>query len=455
MDLQHVIITHLNLQNDWQQKKLVVGFSGGLDSTVLLSVLASVRDKFPELNLSAIHVNHGLMQNCNEWQKHCENYCAAIQVPFKAVTCDSITKTGKGIENAAREQRFKVFQQLLTEGDLLLLGHHANDQTETVIFRLLRGTGIVGLAGIKSPQIINNITVVRPLLYIEKFNLNKYAIENQLNWIEDKSNSDEQYDRNFIRKNIIPVLQSRWPDIHQKLHKNSILLQQQSLLLDQLAVEDSKQLLSQMGFLKLDEVPKLNQSRVLNFLSWWFRENSGYSLSSTRLNLIYHELNNYRKDANFKHVCQDHVLLQSSNRAFLISNVFFEERSDDRAINSLLPDTWSKTITVNISPFVSISLSFQSSVDFENFKNLNLSINSGIKNGKIKLFDKAHSSEIRKLFQQKNIPAWLKPHWPILTKNKDLVSIPDFGHLQEYAKKLNGVTVDCLFCFGDDRHFKI
>jgi len=455
VDLQHVIINNLNRLENWQQKKLVVGYSGGLDSTVLLSLVASLKNNFPELNIAAIHVNHNLMEQCDLWQQHCEKFCEAIQVPFNSIKITSLTSSGKGIEDAARQARFGIFEKYINEDELLLLAHHANDQTETIIYRLMRGSGVVGLSGIKQIQALKKLTIIRPLLTVEKTELEQYAISNKIKWIDDNSNSDENYDRNYIRKNVISVLENRWPDLHQKLTKNSKLLEQQAELLDELAVEDSKIIVSNSGYLELDQLRKINPKRCLNFLSWWFRQNIGYSLSNTRIKLIYNDLKNYRNEASFKQNCGGSVLLQSRNRAYLIPHSFFSETYEVLFLNEFLPEHWQQIIEIGLSKYISISLKFKSNNDFDTIKKMNLEISFGVANGKVKFSHKQNSCELRKLFQQQNVPSWLKPCWPILTSKGSMASVVGFGHLQPFADGLKDVRTGCSIIWGNDRHFKI
>ncbi len=455
MDLQHVIINAFKNIDNWQLRHFVVGYSGGMDSTVLLFLMQSLKKKFPEINLSAIHINHGLMQQADQWQQHCEHYCNRLGIPLTSVASTKISSTGKGIEQAARKARQDIFKNLCSPNHILLLAHHANDQTETHIYRLLRGSGIHGLSGIKSNNTINGYEIVRPLLSIDKSSLTEYARLNKLSWIEDNSNSDLQYDRNFLRKNIVPVLKSRWPNLHKNIAKNISLLEQQLQLLDELAEQDSGSLLSDSGYLQLDKLKNFSQYRIQNFLSWWFRNAIDYSLSNSRINAIYNEFINFRVDANSKQSCSDHLLMQSSNRVYLVAKEFLCLKLSDINLNSLLPEDFQQRMEVELSPYTTLIFLFEDEKAFLGLKKLQLKVGFGVGNGKFKFAHKAQSSEIRKIFQQHNVPAWLKPYWPVLRDSDAVAQLSGFGTEEKYKKQLEGVNSHCIFRWSVNRHFEI
>ncbi len=214
-----------------------VGFSGGLDSTVLLHLLKSSCPHWP---IRAIHVNHQISPNANDWQRHCEQLCQQWGVNL-IVEKVSVKNQGHGIEDAARSARYAAFKKHLMLNDYLLTAHHADDQAETLLLRLLRGTGSRGLSGIAVERVFDqrqNTKLLRPLLPFTRDEILSYANQHQLQWIEDESNFSEEYDRNYLRLQVMPLLQSRWPKFQLKWNQTAQLCAETETLLTEMAVAD-------------------------------------------------------------------------------------------------------------------------------------------------------------------------------------------------------------------------
>lgn len=194
-------------------KRVAVGLSGGLDSVVLLHALHALAPRFG-YRLSAIHVNHGLSANAGDWQNFCAGCCLALGVPFRAVKV-KVRKDGRGLEAAARAARRAAF--LKADADAIALAHHQSDQAETVLFNLLRGTGLAGASGMPAQGTLGRKLLLRPLLDVPRSAIRAYALEHRLGWIEDESNADEALTRNFIRLRVGPLLEARFPRWRENL----------------------------------------------------------------------------------------------------------------------------------------------------------------------------------------------------------------------------------------------
>ncbi|WP_184679362.1 tRNA lysidine(34) synthetase TilS [Pseudoteredinibacter isoporae] len=202
-------------------QSVIVAYSGGLDSTVLLHVMAHLRDSraLGGRALKAVHVHHGLSDLATEWQRHCERQASALAVEFHSANLsmdDQFIKNAGGMEAAARKERYRAFEQVMNEGDVLLQAHHQGDQAETLLLRLMRGAGPKGLAGIPARRTLTKGQLVRPLLDLEKEALQHCASELSLRWVEDPSNQDIHIERNFLRKEIMPLLENRWPGFAER-----------------------------------------------------------------------------------------------------------------------------------------------------------------------------------------------------------------------------------------------
>ncbi|MEW6689404.1 MAG: tRNA lysidine(34) synthetase TilS [Pseudomonadota bacterium] len=194
-------------------KRLAVGLSGGVDSVVLLHLLHALAPRFG-YKLSAVHVNHGLSPNADDWQRFCSALCSDLDVPLKILRI-SVSKKKQGLEAAAREARRAALQK--ASADAIALAHQLDDQAETVLFNLLRGTGLEGASGMPASGTLGRKLLLRPLLGVPRSAIRAYAAAHRLGWIEDESNRDESLTRNFIRRRVGPLLEARFPRWRESL----------------------------------------------------------------------------------------------------------------------------------------------------------------------------------------------------------------------------------------------
>ena len=275
-----------------------VAYSGGCDSHVLLHALVAVRDQLPTINLSALHINHGLADEADRWATHCEQVAAELNVDFKVVDVDAMGEAGESPEAAARQARYHIFAQMMDEGDGLLLAHHEDDQAETLLLQLFRGAGVRGLAAMPRHVAFSKGWLGRPLLGLTRQQLRDYAQAAGLSWIDDPTNQSQDFDRNFLRHNIIPDCLPRWPALPHTLARAAQHQAAASHLLDELAAVDLKTLVgSRSDCLSIGALNRLSRERQNNVLRYWIRLR-GLSLPSTvQLQRIHDELLSAREDA--------------------------------------------------------------------------------------------------------------------------------------------------------------
>ena len=199
-DIAHTLHPH---------RQLLVAFSGGLDSTVLLHQLVLLREQDPSLTLRAVHVHHGLSAHADDWVAHCRQICQQWQVPL-VVHHVTLARGGLGVEAHARAARYQAFQDTLNAGEVLVTAQHQDDQCETLLLALKRGSGPTGLSAMAPSSAFADSRLLRPLLNETRESLRQWALAHQLSWIEDESNQDDTYDRNFLRLRVIPLLRERW-----------------------------------------------------------------------------------------------------------------------------------------------------------------------------------------------------------------------------------------------------
>lgn len=209
-------------------RRVLLGYSGGLDSTALLHALAAQREGLA--GLRAVHVDHALHADSARWSAHCVATCAALGIALETRRV-AVVEDGRGLEAAARDARLAAFVAVLDAGETLVLAQHRDDQAETVLLRLLRGAGSGGLGAMRSEREFGQGRLARPLLDTPRSQLRDYARRHALHWIEDPSNQDTHHDRNHLRHAVLPALRARWPQADQALATSARLAAEDALLL--------------------------------------------------------------------------------------------------------------------------------------------------------------------------------------------------------------------------------
>jgi tRNA(Ile)-lysidine synthase len=253
--------------------RIVVGYSGGLDSSVLLHLVATLHTqgllKQPVL---ALHINHGLQAAAATWEQQCLAVCRNLDLPFVCKRVRVDLAGGASPEEAARTARYAAFAEILQAGDVLLLAQHEDDQVETVLFRLLRGSGAAGMAGIPRVRACGSGQLCRPLLAFSRKTLAEYASRHALTWSEDASNQEQRYARNFLRTRIIPALTARWPGLAGSVTLSARLSGEAALLQDELAAMDLAQAVCPYpNRLLVAPLLALSELRRRNALRYWLQ----------------------------------------------------------------------------------------------------------------------------------------------------------------------------------------
>ena len=253
-----------------------VALSGGLDSTVLLHLLASLAQREALPPLSAIHIHHGLQAAADAWPAHCRELCAALSVPLQIEYVQVVP--GASLEQAARDARYAAFAAHLGADELLLTAQHRDDQAETLLFRLLRGAGVQGLSAMPVSRALGAGQLVRPLLDCSRDELLAYACEHKLSWVEDPSNADERFSRNYLRRQVLPALLNRWPQAAINMARSAAHLSEAAQLLNELAQQDMAAADVPGEFtwlllpnLALPALRDLSEPRQRNALRYWLR----------------------------------------------------------------------------------------------------------------------------------------------------------------------------------------
>jgi tRNA(Ile)-lysidine synthase len=249
-------------------RQFLVAFSGGLDSSVLLYRLVRWREQEPTIQLRAIHIHHGLSANADDWVAHCQQICQQWQVPL-VVEQVVLVDEGLGIEAHARQTRYQTFRAALAPGEALVTAHHLDDQCETFLLALKRGSGPTGLSAMAGESDFAGTKLLRPLLNESRDSLHRWAMAHQLNWIEDESNQDDAYDRNFLRLRIVPLLNARWPHFAEAVARSAGLCGEQEQLLDEMLVAELATLVAEDGSLAIEPLMVMSMPRRAALLRRW------------------------------------------------------------------------------------------------------------------------------------------------------------------------------------------
>ena len=226
MSLSTNLLDELSTEN-----RIFVAFSGGLDSTALLFLCNKALKQKKISNLKAIHINHNLSKNSDDWEQHCESFCRSNNIEFESFVVE-VPNLRSSIESQARQARYKIFESLLDENDQILLAHHRDDVFETILLRLFRGTGVDGLSGMNDKRSLGKGEIVRPFLNLPKSDLRIFIDENDLPYVEDDTNSKNDFDRNFLRNEIVPSLEKRWNKLSERVTLTSLTAKKKKLSLD-------------------------------------------------------------------------------------------------------------------------------------------------------------------------------------------------------------------------------
>lgn len=273
---------------------LLAAFSGGLDSRVLLELLALLKPVL-RYELRAMHVHHGLSPNADQWADFCRTTCHQLGVPLDIVHVQVPTDSGHGTEAAARKARYAALNA--AHADFILLGHHEDDQAETLLLQMLRGAGVKGMSAMAEHDAKKRY--LRPLLAVSRDELQHFATEHQLQWIEDESNADTGYDRNFCRHQILPVMEQRFPAARHTLARSAMHMAEAAELLDVLAELDAQPRV-RINKLVIDGLRDLAEPRARNLLRWWLSSQKQQMPSTLRLQEMLRQLLQAKADASVR-----------------------------------------------------------------------------------------------------------------------------------------------------------
>jgi tRNA(Ile)-lysidine synthase len=287
-------------QNLLPQQSLVIAYSGGRDSHVLLHALWQLQQQITTpLKLRAIHVNHGLQPDAQGWVQHCQRICEQYQIPFEMIALQLTAIAGESIENIARKARYLAFSQRLQANEIILTAHSMDDQAETFILQLVRGAGVKGLAGIAQWKALGKGHLARPLLHVSRDEIASYAQHYQLPFVEDKTNAELRFRRNFIRHQVMPLLAQINPSIAACIARSATHCQQaQTLLTENILEQDYHHCLDPLtNTLQVTVLQQLSALKQRSVIRHWLQTQQVTPPSVKKLDMLIHQMLTAKPDA--------------------------------------------------------------------------------------------------------------------------------------------------------------
>ncbi len=387
----------------------VIAFSGGLDSTVLLRGFKQMRDANSAVVLKAIHINHQLQPEADDWQRQCEEICQAYAVELTCVKVHVNKNAGKGLESAARDARYAAFKVLLKPAELLVTAHHLDDQIETLMLRMLRGSGLTGVAAMQAKKPFHDSHLIRPMLEFSRSELLSYAQSHQLHWVNDPSNTDNIFDRNYLRNKILPLLENRWPSYRQTLGRFSHHAAEADLLLQSYIQQDFNTCLDheKLDCLKLKNFSQEKQKAILRY---WFKQCDIEAPSEKQLHEI-RQLIYARQDAKPVVAWWGIELRRFKQQLYLMPALTL--------FDSQQVLHWDSSEPIAIPGIGSLHATKLPGARLPNV--LHVCFRQGGETCHVPGRQGSHT--LKNLFQEHNIPPWLRDRTPIIKAGQDIVAV--------------------------------
>jgi len=377
-----------------EDKNIVVALSGGIDSVVLLHYLHT---HYPD-NCRAIHCNHHLSKHCVEWGEFCKDLCNKLSIPYSNV--DIFIENGSNLEENARKKRYNSLSSDLKENEVLCTAHHQNDQAETLLLQLFRGAGVAGLASMPKSKPLGKGVHYRPMLNIKKSEIIQYTKDNHLSWVEDDSNTDTNFRRNFLRLDIIPKLEVAYKNLAKTLTRSAKHQSEALQLIQALAKIDiqAHQLINLNHQINIQKLTQLDTLRIKNIIRYHLSSLEFLAPSDKVMKQIL-DLLSAKEDAN-PLVSWD----QFEIRRFQGQLYFIDNKANQNE---------------DFCPYHA-----------ELKKLPNFSIRYRTEGQRIKLPGKKHSQSLKKILQEANIPPWERSSLKMYYIKDELRAMERLGRME-------------------------
>ena len=401
---------------------LLIGFSGGLDSCVLLHLLTSLQTKFENLGISAIHVNHGVHENSDVWARFCQQYCTRLQVPL-VISRHQLNSVKSNRESVYRQLRYQVFRDHLPKKGMLLTAHHQHDQAETILFNLFRGAGLRGLSAMKPCLKFSSGLHLRPLLNVAHNLIHEYAQFHKLSWIDDPSNEDIAIDRNYIRQRVLPIIEQRWPAAQACISRSGANLIQAEQLINEIGIQDFS-FCSQsdhpgvidnayLSVLNMDRYHQLSGARQFNLLRHWILTTTDLKITADQLQQISKDLCAEARSGLFE--LNTYQIRVYKNSLYLMQAMPKPSQSIEKPVIS--NDCY-------IFKHRCLSIMLKRKSDSQSTTNTKSQLRFVSRQGGERIRHHGQTQQLKSIYQDNAIPTWERELLPLVYQGNRLIAVP-------------------------------
>jgi len=420
-----------------------IAYSGGLDSHVLLQVLASIQNKIKP-KLIAVHINHGISNDADLWVKHCQRICEDLVIEFQTFSVDLSHKSDKGTEAFAREKRYEVLGNLISSHDLLLTAHHMDDQVETILLQLMRGSGPDGLVGMPQAREFSKGILLRPLLDYSREEIRDYALRESLSWVEDESNKSNKYDRNFLRNRIIPELITRWPGALKTMQRAARHQAEARSLINEISGSDLD-VVCESIYTKVDisRFNNLSGIRKKNVLRAWIKKNKLDMPDAQIVEKIIAEVIHANTDRNPCVKWKGGEIRRYRGYLYIMKLL----PAHDVELNKCWDLDESLKLT---SGYLKAVSGKGSGIKKDMLSNDIVEIRYRQGGEQIRLSGRVETHELKKLFQAQGILPWLRDRIPLIYHKNELIAVADLWVESKYAATEDEAAWQIIWEWIDD-----
>ncbi len=398
-------------------RRIYIAYSGGIDSHVLLHLAASV-DKLRE-KITAVYVHHGLQADAEVWARHSAETANDLEVDFILLRVNAFAEKGESPEEAARNARYAALKELIGVNDILLVAQHLEDQLETVMLQLLRGGGLRGLSGMPESMAFGQGFMLRPLLNMTKQAILDYAVDQQLKWVEDPSNRCNDYDRNFLRNDVIPLIKQRWPVCAITVARAARHCAEAEVLVSELADEVFKQVYHLPDdTLSISRLRTFNSARQQLAIRHWFLIKSLKMPSHAFVLSLLNQIAGADKNSQPVLFSQGYQIRRYRDKLYFLKATAPETQQDI---------VWPPELsTVSIGNSLTLSWSVSSAgISLEQWRQSSIVIRFRQGGEKISLSGRTGHHSLKNLFQETGLPPWERQWIPLIYLDNELAAIGD------------------------------
>lgn len=414
---------------------ILLGLSGGMDSVVLLHLLHGLAPRF-EWNLSALHVHHGISPNADAWANFCKGLCTHYGIPLHIEHVDiAPLRDAHGIEAAARKLRHAAFAK--QDCDFVALAQHADDQAETLLLQLLRGAGVKGAAAMPrlKPASQHMHATLRPLLDISRSTLSEYAQQHSLQWVEDESNADDSYPRNFLRHRLLPLLEQRFPAYRATLVRGAQHFAEAGELLDELAQQDAHGWVPDTP-LDISLLRTLSHSRGKNLLRYFLHRCGAPMPQGVQLDDMLRQLCSARQDAVVCVGFGGWQVRRYQDRVYALRAL---EEFDPRLVLSWHGETELEWPALNVR--LGFTQTRGQGISLEKLLCAPVSLRLRGGGETLRPHAKAATRSLKNLLQESHVPPWQRERLPLLYCGDELVCVVGVATAAAYQAQENEASV--------------